>query len=62
MMGEKIRIAEQFRFDNAQKWGSYTGPFTSVIIAEMKKDNERIKMLCEAATKEWHEEKKRLKG
>ena len=58
MKTEKMKIAEQARMDSAQKWGDFfeSGqPFTAEKKKEMLEDRERVKRLCEEATREWLE-------
>ena len=56
MKTEKMRIAEKVRSDCAKKWDEFflSGEsFTEDKKRELQEDNERIRKLCDEATREW---------
>ena len=58
MKTEKMKAAEKARMESAEKWANYKGALTPEVIKELHEDNERIKKLCEEATREWLEMQK----
>ncbi len=61
-MNELQKNAIKMRHKNAQKWADYFAsgkPLTPEIIKEIHDDNERLKVVCNKATKEWLQDKNR---